>query len=220
MVMSRSKTDGSNHGYKLQTKVQTMGIQSITRAQICNKVKKEEAEKLASQMCWEQPVCVSVPLAVISAVFGSRTWFGICIFTFSMFLLLCVQLLYYPSKQYLSESGRNMTSSPSHQSTSPGNQRRSQDALCQLLLYTDAQDVWEMLKHFSKLNISQTVEMSRLQPALEENVELWCWRWRKDMLPLTVHYSGWWCTCHLYFLYNEQRRRWQESRPWVCFAVL
>ncbi len=85
------------------------------RIWMCNGDKVKRWAKLVNQPSPGSP-CVSIPLGVISAVCGSRTWYGICIFTSSIFFLLSVLL----PKQAI--SGRNMTSSPSHQSTSPCSQ--------------------------------------------------------------------------------------------------
>lgn len=87
-------------------------------------------------------------------------------FHFLHFFLCCVRLLYYPSRQHLSISGRNMTSCPSHQSTGPCSHHNPR--MHSVSFYcTDSHTVSELLKHFSNLTIFRAVE-TYLKPALEE----------------------------------------------------
>ena len=88
--------------------------------------------------------------------------------------------------------------------------RQSQDALCQLLLYTVAHTA-PQTNHFQGL-----LKCIYSEPCKMEGWKVWSCDVKevdagRICFPSTLHYSGWWCTCQLHALNNERRTRWQEN---------
>lgn len=98
---------------------------------------------------------------------------------------------------------------------------QSQDALCQLLLYTGTNTLSELLKHFSNPLLSglqKCIYNQRWKKVLSRDVKevdegRICYLWRciilVDGAPVTF-----------ILLYNGHRTRWQETLPSIWFAVL
>lgn len=146
-------------------------------------------------------------------------------FFFSFFLSL--QLLYYSSQRCVSASGRNMTSSPSLQSSStqppptiPG------CTLSAVIVHSGTYHFEKIVQMLLKPTIFRGCwSVSTASPARKERKKVWSCEVKeadegRTYFPSTLHHSGWWFTCHLDALNNERPTRWQENLLRIWFVVV
>lgn len=152
------------------------------------------------------------------------TWFNqrcVCRLFYSHFLH------YYSSQRCVSASGRNMTSSPSLQSSStqppptiPG------CTLSAVIVHSRTYRFEKIVQMLLKPTIFRGCwSVSTASPARKERKKVWSCEVKeadegRTYFPSTLHYSGWWFTCHLDALNNERPTRWQENLLRIWFVVV